>query len=79
MISGIAKRTLPRKIPLIAVVDSSTPSAEEAYTIGVDATFSINRQAMPFEETAFHTCQNYQRTLEDILRLICAAEKMKYN
>ncbi len=72
VISGIAKRTSPRRIPLVAVVGGIADSADSAYDLGVTAMFGIDREAVAFEAYAHKTRENYQRTLEDILRLIQA-------
>lgn len=70
VISGIAKRTMASNVPLIAIVGSIDESAYEAYELGVTAMFGIDREAVAFEEYGNKTRENYQRTLEDILRLI---------
>ena len=75
VISGIAKRTSVRNVPLIAVVGCIDKSADEAYDLGVTAIFGIDREAVAFEKYAHKTRENYQRTLEDILRLIRAMAK----
>ena len=72
VISGVAGRTKPRGIPLLAVVGSIDPSASAAYDLGVTAMFCIDREARDFREYAARSAENYQRTLEDILRLIRA-------
>ena len=72
VISGIARRTAPRNVPLVAIVGSIHESAAEAYDLGVSAMFSIDRDATAFETYAHRTGEYYQRTLEDILRLIRA-------
>lgn len=72
VISGVAGRTKPRGIPLLAIVGSVHPSACAAYDLGVTAMFSIDREAKDFREYAAESGENYQRTLEDILRLIRA-------
>jgi glycerate kinase len=77
VISGIAKRTAPRGIPLVAVVGGIHPSAEEAYDLGVTAMFGIDREAVAFEAYAHKSGENYRRTLEDVLRLIKAVEGKK--
>lgn len=77
VISGIAKRTQPRNVPLVAIVGGIADGAEEAYDLGVTAVFGIDRQAAAFEQVAPRTRENYQRTLEDILRLIRAVEAKK--
>lgn len=73
VISGIAKRTSARGIPLLALVGGIGPGAEEAYDLGVTAMFGIDREAAAFETYAPRTGEYYRRTLEDILRLIRAA------
>ena len=72
VISGIAKRTAPRNIPLVAIVGGIGPGAEAAYDLGVTAMFSINRAAESFAESAPKSAENYRRTLSDLLRLIKA-------
>lgn len=76
VISGIAKRTSARKVPLIAIVGCIDNSASEAYDLGVTAIFGIDREAKAFREYAHETADYYQRTLEDVLRCIRAAEQM---
>lgn len=75
VISGIAKRTRPRHIPLVAIVGCIDESASEAYDLGVTAMFGIDREAVAFSEYAERSGLCYQRTLEDILRLIRALER----
>lgn len=77
VISGIAKRTRIRNIPLIAIVGAIHDSAATAYDLGVTAMFGIDREAVSFQECAHKTCENYQKTLEDILRLIRAVKSFR--
>ena len=74
VISGIARRTAPRNIPLVAIVGGIGPGAEAAYDLGVTAMFYINRAAESFAESAPRSAENYRRTLADLLRLIKAME-----
>ncbi len=74
VVSGIAKRTAPRGIPLVAIVGGIGPGAETAYDLGLTAMFSINRAAESFAESAPKSVENYRRTLSDLLRLIKAME-----
>ena len=74
VISGIAKRTKPRNIPLLALVGGIAEDAEAGYDLGVTAMFSIDRSAQDFWEYAPRSAVYYQRTLEDILRLIKAVQ-----
>lgn len=72
VISGIAGRTKPRNIPLLALVGGIAEDAAEGYDLGVTAMFSIDRSAQDFWEYAHKSAVYYQRTLEDILRLLKA-------
>ena len=74
VISGIAKRTRSRGIPLIALVGGIAEGAEAGYDLGVTAMFGIDRSAQDFHVFAADSAKYYQRTLEDILRLIAAVK-----
>lgn len=74
VISGVARRTSARKVPLVAIAGGIAGGAEEAYDLGVTAMFPINREAVPLEVSAPRSQENYRRTLEDVLRLFRAAE-----
>lgn len=75
VISGVARRTVEKNIPLIAIVGKIDNSADCAYTAGVTAVFSTNRAGLPFEELKPRCREDYRHTLCDVLRLIKAAEK----
>lgn len=70
VVSGVAKRTGRRKIPLVCIAGSIAEGAEELYGLGVTAMFGTDRKATSFEECASRASENYQKTLEDLLRLI---------
>lgn len=70
VISGIAKRTAARGVPLIAIAGGIDDSADEVYALGVTAMFGIDRGAEAFEACAYKAAEDYRRTLEDVLRLI---------
>lgn len=72
VISGIARRTKPRNIPLLALVGGIAEDAAAGYDLGVTAMFSIDRSAQDFRAYAPRSAVYYQRTLEDILRLLQA-------
>ncbi|MEY8318953.1 glycerate kinase [Oscillospiraceae bacterium 50-58] len=72
VISGVARRTAPRNIPLVAIVGGIGEDAEEAYALGVTAMFGIDRPAHDFARYAHRSADYYRRTLEDVLRLIRA-------
>jgi glycerate kinase len=74
VISGVARRTGPRGLPLVALVGAIDPSASAAYGLGVTAMFGIDREGEDFVHSAPKSSENYRRTLEDILRLVRAVE-----
>lgn len=74
VISGVARRVSPKGIPLVAVVGGIAEGAEEAYELGVTALFGCDRESVGFKNYAHKAKENYQRTLEDVLRLIRAVE-----
>lgn len=75
VVSGVAKRTAPAGVPLIVIAGGIADGAEAAYDLGVTAMFGIDREAVAFEAYAHKTVENYQRTLEDVLRLIRAMRR----
>lgn len=74
VISGIAARTAAHHIPLIAIVGCVDALESKVYQAGVSAVFPITRQICSYEECIKNAASNYARTLEDVLRLIRAAE-----
>ena len=72
VLSGVARRTRARHIPLLALGGGVLPEAEEGYSQGVTAMFSINRLPMALRDSAPHTAENYRRTLADLCRLLAA-------
>lgn len=72
VISGIARRTKPREVPLLALVGGIAEDSGVGYDLGVTAMFSIDRSAQDFRAYADKSTVYYQRTLEDILRLLQA-------
>jgi len=77
VISGVCRRAGARNIPVVAVVGGVLPEAEDLDPgLGLHAVFSINRQAMDFQESRRFSRENYTYTFENILRLIQAAEWM---
>jgi len=77
VISGIARRTNARDVPLIAIVGCIDKSASKAYDMGVSAIFGIDREAKAFQDYAHDSRDCYQRTMEDVLRCIRAVRKME--
>lgn len=75
VISGVASRTKPREIPLVVIAGSIGAGAELAYDLGVTAMFATDRAAQGFPACAACAAENYEKTLEDVLRLLRAAGK----
>lgn len=75
-ISGIARRTKAKGVPLIAIAGEIADDADCVYALGVTAMFSINRKALPFSESRGQSAENYSRTLRDILQMLRAAESI---
>lgn len=69
VVIGVAKRTKPFGVPVLALVGDIGENIDEVYDIGVCSVISINRKAVPFEE-AKKTCRkDLALTFENVLRL----------
>ena len=80
VISGVGKRAQQHGVPVVAIVGGITPETEsicEMPEMGISAVFPINRQAIPFSESQFHSRENYRYTFESVLRLLNIAEHSK--
>lgn len=71
VVIGIAKRTKAKSVPLLAVVGDIGEGAENAYSKGVTAVFSINRVALPYKELRVRAKADLYKTICDIMRLLC--------
>ena len=70
----VVSSTTTKMVPLIALVGGIAEGAEAGYDLGVTAMFGIDRSAQDFHAFASDSAKYYQRTLEDILRLIAAVK-----
>ncbi len=77
VVIGVAKRAVAKRVPVCAIVGDVADDAYRAYDMGVTSVFSINRLAIPFSEARLRSRQDYQHTLEDVLRLIGTAETFR--
>ena len=75
VISGVARRTRTKGIPLIAIAGGIADSAGAVYDIGVSAMFSTDRAALPVDMLGARSPGDYEATLSDIMRLIAIAER----
>lgn len=75
VISGVARRTKAKGIPLIAIAGGIADSAGAVYDIGVSAMFSTDRAALPVDMLGARSPGDYEATLSDIMSLIAIAER----
>ena len=75
VISGVARRTRTKGIPLIAIAGGIADSAVAVYDIGVSAMFSTDRAALPVDMLGARSPGDYEATLNDVMSLIAIAER----
>ena len=75
VISGVARRTRAKGVPLIAIAGGIADSAGAVYDIGVSAMFSTDRAALPVDMLGARSPGDYEATLSDIMSLITIAER----
>ena len=75
VISGVARRTRAKGVPLIAIAGGIADSAGAVYDIGVSAMFSTDRAALPVDMLGALSPGDYEATLSDIMSLIAIAER----
>ncbi|MDF2821715.1 MAG: glycerate kinase [Clostridiales bacterium] len=68
VVIGVAERALKKNIPVVAIVGAIGEEAEKAYDMGVSSIFSINRAAIAFEESRYHSKENLASTIESLMR-----------
>lgn len=68
VISGITKRTMPREIPVFAIVGIVGDLKEDPAEHGISAVFETNAAHRPFEEVRQTAAQDYRKALEVALR-----------
>ena len=75
VVSGVARRTKAKGVPLIAIAGGIADSAGAVYNIGVSAMFSTDRAALPVDMLGARSPGDYEATLSDIMSLIAIAER----
>lgn len=65
---GVALRAKSMGIPVIAVVGDVGDDYDKVYEAGINAVFSINRKAIPFEIAKKRSKEDLKSTLGDIIR-----------
>lgn len=69
-VAGVARRAKALGVPVIALVGGSKGDLTPLYEQGLTAAFSINRLPQPLAESAPHTAENLEYTVDNILRLL---------
>ena len=75
VVSGVARCTRAKGVPLIAIAGGIADSAGAVYDIGVSAMFSTDRAALPVDMLGARSPGDYEATLSDIMSLIAIAER----
>lgn len=75
VVSGVARRTKAKGVPLIAIAGGIADSAGAVYDIGVSAMFSTDRAALPVDMLGARSPGDYEAMLSDIMSLIAIAER----
>ncbi len=75
VVAGVAARAKNKSVPVIAVVGGADGDMSELYKAGVTAVFAINRLPQDFSVSRYNSEENLSRTVEDVLRLICAVKR----
>lgn len=68
VVDGICKRTLPKEIPVFAIVGISEGLTEDPNLHGISAVFETNRMHLPFEEIVATAWDDYEAALGDAMR-----------
>lgn len=74
VVVGIAKRA--KNVPVIAVVGDIAEGAEKVYDLGVNAIFSINRVALPYDKIKNRAKRDLYDTIKDIIKLITVSQNL---
>ena len=69
VLSGIAKRTGVRNVPLIVLAGRIGAGAEESYALGVSKIYCINEDGSDLAYCRAHAKENYQNTLRKVLSI----------
>lgn len=77
VIAGIAARAQQKKVPVVAIVGDIADGAEQMYTKGVSAIFSINRVALPFSEMRHRAPSDLRQTARNVFRFVKLAKEIQ--
>lgn len=71
---GVAQRAQENDVPVIAIVGDIGDDYSSVYQKGINAVFSINRKAIPFEIAKHRSKEDLRTTMGDIIRLISSLD-----
>ena len=67
VLDGITKRTLPKEIPVYAIVGIIGDLTKDVSNYGISAVFETNREHLPFEEVIPRAWEDYERALREAM------------
>ena len=70
VISGVAKRAKAKGVPVVAVVGGVDGDVSDAYDIGVNSVFTINRLPEDFSISRHKSEENLRQTVDNIVRIL---------
>lgn len=77
VIAGIAQRAQKKNVPVVAIVGDIADGAEQMYSKGVSAIFSINRVALPFIEMKHRAPSDLRQTVRNVFRFVKLAKEIQ--
>lgn len=77
VIAGIAQRAQKKNVPVVAIVGDIADGAEQMYSKGVSAIFSINRVALPFSEMKHRAPSDLRQTVRNVFRFVKLAKEIQ--
>ncbi len=70
VVIGVAKRAQKKAVPVLAVVGAAEIPLRALRQYGIISVFTINRLALPFEQTKHQSKENLRETMENIVQLM---------
>ena len=68
VLGGITSRTLPREIPVYAIVGKVGKLSLDPSSYGISAVFETNKTGRPMDEVEITAARDYKETLEEAMR-----------
>ena len=70
VVCGVAKRSLRKGVPVVAIVGGIDGDISPIYELGVNSVFAINRMPEDFSVSRYKSRENLRATVDDILRIL---------